>query len=240
MWLGLEIVMSRHVSAIVGPLLLAACASAPPTLQTGPGAEVTFDGLVRVDNSAFERAWVDPTIDLAGYSKIMAGGARFEYRAVRDVESARRSSATEFPISEQGKQRLQADAEEIFLEELAKSRHFELVSEPGPDVLLIRGAMLDIVSRVPPDIVGRGEIYIDRVGEATLVLELVDSMSDETLARAAERGAAQSAGRTGMRSSTVTARAESRRLFRRWAVKLREGLDAFHEASRAGQPVEGG
>ena len=234
--------MSRHVMVIAGALLLAACATPEPSLQTGPGAETTFDGLVRVNNSAFERAWVDPTIDISGYSKIMPAAARFEYRAVRDTSgvAARRSSATEFPISDQGKQRLQADADEIFREELAKSRYFTLVTEPGPDVLIIRGAMLDIVSRVPPDIVGRGEIFIDRVGEATLVLQLVDSMSGETLGRAAERGAAEAAGSMGTRSSSVTARAESRRLFRRWAVKLREGLDAFHEASLARQRAEGG
>jgi len=233
--------MSRQISAVAVSLLLAACASSPPSLQTGPEAEISFDGLVRVDNAAFQRAWVDPTIDLSHYTKIMPGGARFEYRAVRETDAgaARRSSATEFPVSEQGKQRLQADAEEIFREELAKSRYFTLTSEPGADVLMIRGALLDIVSRVPPDIVGRGEIFIDRVGEATLVLELVDSMSDETLARAAERGVAEAAGGMGMRSSSVTARAESRRLFRRWAVKLREGLDAFHEASLARRPAEG-
>lgn len=232
--------MSRHVTAIAGALLLAACAAPERSLQTGPDAEITFDGLVRVNNSAFARAWVDPTIDLSGYSKIMPGAARFEYRAVRDAggSTARRSSATEFPVSDQGKQRLQADADQVFREELAKSRYFTLVSDPGPDVLIIQGALLDIVSRVPPDIVGRGEIFIDRVGEATLVLELVDSMSGETLGRAAERGAAESAGGMGTRSSSVTARAESRRLFRRWAVKLREGLDAFHEASLARQRAE--
>lgn len=100
-------------------------------------------------------------------------------------------------------------------------------------MLIVRGAMLDIVSRVPPDIVGRGEIYLDRVGEVTLVLELVDSTSGEVLARAAERAAAQPAGSSGMRSNSVTNMSEVRRLFRRWAVRLREALDNFQTAPSA-------
>jgi hypothetical protein len=220
----------RFLLLAVTFVTLAGCATSAPTIQTGPDAETTHDGLVRVDNSQFQRAWVDPTIDLSRYSKIMPGGATFEFRAVRETSAsaARRSSANEFYISEPNRQKLTDMANEIFDEELRKSQHFRLVEEPGPDVLVIRGAMLDIVSRVPPDIIGRGEIYIDRVAEATLVLEIVDSTSGETLARAAERGAAQPAQR-GMRSSSVTNWSEVRRLIRRWAVRLREGLDAFHQ-----------
>ena len=121
--------------------------------------------------------------------------------------------------------------DEIFNEELQKSQYFTMTDRPGPDVLIIEGALLDIVSNVPPDIVGSGEIYLDRVGEATLVLQLVDSMSGEVLARAAERRAAQPAGRMGIQSSPVTTWNEVRRLARRWAVKLRDGLDDFKAES---------
>jgi hypothetical protein len=215
--------------------ILTGCATPAPTIQTGPDAETTHDGLVLVNNSAFKAAWVDPTIDLSGYNKIMPGGAEFEYRAVRESSgtSVRRSSANEFYIDEKARQKLQDLADEIFNEELIKTTRFTMVDSPGPDVLIVRGAMLDIVSRVPPDIVGRGEIYLDRVGEVTLVLELVDSTSGEVLARAAERAAAQPAGSSGMRSNSVTNMSEVRRLFRRWAVRLREALDNFQTAPSA-------
>lgn len=55
--------------------ILTGCATPAPTIQTGPDAETTRDGLVRVNNSAFKAAWVDPTIDLSRYNKIMPGGA---------------------------------------------------------------------------------------------------------------------------------------------------------------------
>ncbi len=73
--------MKRSI-LVLSSLLVVACASAPPTLQTGPDAERTFDGLVRVDNSRFRDAWADPEVDFSSYNKVMPGGARFEFRAV--------------------------------------------------------------------------------------------------------------------------------------------------------------
>jgi hypothetical protein len=40
---------------------------------------------------------------------------------------------------------------------------------------------------------GRGEIYLSSVGEATLVLEAVDSLTGEVIYRAAERRTAERA-----------------------------------------------
>jgi hypothetical protein len=205
-----------------------ACASKERTLQEGPDAEITFDGLVRVNNSVFKRAWAAPDIDLARYTKIMTGGAEFEFRAVRGSPTATRSSnQREFPISEKDQQKFKDLVEEIFNEELAKSTRFTMTDQPGADVLIIRGAMLDIVSLVPPERAGRTDIYLSRVGEVTLVLELADSLSGETLARAAERRAAERPGQQAVRASPVTTWTEVKRLARRWAVKLRDGLDAI-------------
>lgn len=220
--------MTKWISFAFGCVLMMGCAQQQPTLQTGPEAEVTHDGLVRVDNSAMQFAWIDPEIDLSTYSKFMVAEPEFEFRAVRNTGSRRSSSANEFAISDSGKERLIATVKEVFQEELSRSRNFTRVDEPGPDVLLIEGAMLDIVSRVPPDIVGRGDIFLDRVGEATLVLQIADSMSGETFARAADRRAAEPAA-GGVRSSTVTTTAEVRRLARRWATRLREALDELHD-----------
>jgi hypothetical protein len=77
--------------------------------------------------------------------------------------------------------------------------------------------------------VGRGDIYLSSVGEATLVLELKDSLSGETIYRAIDRRAAERAGGTMMTSNTVTTKSEVRRLAQRWATRLREGLDSIHD-----------
>jgi hypothetical protein len=218
----------RALSLAATIALLVGC-TGNPTLQTGPTAEVSFDGLVRVDNARFAGAWIDPDVDLTRFKKILPGGAKFEFRSVDKVSdiAARRSTSREFFISEQDQQKLEQVMSEIFDEELSRSEIYEFTDEPGPDVMIVRGAMLDIVSYVPPDIRGRGEIYLDQVGAATLVIEVVDSLTGEVVARAVERRAAEPAGRMGVQSTSVTNWQEVRRLARRWARTLRAGLEAL-------------
>ena len=92
----------RKLSAVAATLALMAGCASEPSLQTGPNAEVTFDGLVRIDNARFAGAWIDPEINLARYTKVMPGGASFEFRAVKEISAsaARSSNNREFFISE--------------------------------------------------------------------------------------------------------------------------------------------
>ena len=135
-------------------------------------------------------------------------------------------SSSEFYIDDDARENLKNLTSEIFNEELARSTRFTVTDARGPDVLIVRGGLHDIVSNVPPDIIGRGDIFLSSVGEITLVLEAVDSQSDEVIYRAVERRALDSHG-TAIRASSVTTRAEVRRVLRRWATTLRNGLDSI-------------
>lgn len=216
--------------AIVALIVVAGCAS-EPSVQSGPNAETTFDGLVRIDNARFQAAWIDPDVDLTRYNKIIPGGAEFEFRNVQKMSAsaARRSNERDFWISDTNKQRLIDTVTEVFDEELQRSEHFTVTDEPGPDALVIVGGLHDIVSQVPPQDVGRSEIWLRSVGEATLVIELRDSLSNEVVYRAVDRRAAGNVGNQMIRANTATTWAEVRRWARRWAVRLREGLDSVHE-----------
>jgi len=213
-------------------MTIAGCTSAPPTIQQGPNAEVSYDGLHAIDNSIFKLAWADPDIDFSRYDKILPGGAFFEYRAVKKTNRTTRatSSTREFYIDDQARERLKETTSEIFNEEVGKSTRFSEADAPGPDTLIIRGGLHDIVSFAPPEPIGRGEIYISQVGEITLILEAVDSLSGEVIYRAVERRVAERAGGDFMWANTVTTWAEVRRLLRRWATTLREGLDSIPTA----------
>jgi len=193
--------------------------------------ETTFDGLKRVKKGAFKLTWADPDVDFSVYNKVIPGGAQFQFRAVKKTSSAqaRRSNNKEFWISDADKQKLEETVTVIFREEIAKAEHFEVVAEPGPDTLIIRGGLFDIMSQVPPDLVGRGEIYLSSVGEATLVIEAIDSLSGEVIYRGIERRAAQQAGGYMVEANTVTTWFEVRRLARRWATRLRSALEGIHE-----------
>jgi len=146
----------KTLLALAAVVVVAGCAG-EPTMQTGPNAETTFDGLVRIDNARFAAAWIDPDIDLTQYTKIIPGGAVFEFRNVQKTSAtaARYSNEREFWISDKNKQRLAELVSEVFTEELQKSEHFTVTDEPAADTLIVQGALHDIVSRVPPEDVGR-------------------------------------------------------------------------------------
>lgn len=199
-----------------------------PRIQTGPDAEISFDGLHRVDRTVMDEAWAKPTLDLTGYSKLLLATGGFAYREVDDVGRYDRN-ATEFPISEENREMLKEIVGEIFREEFEDIENWEIVTQPGPDVLILVVAIIDIVSAVPPQdyIMGRGGVYLREVGEATLVLELRDSMSNEILARSSDRRAAESA--FPIEANAVTAWSEVRQLARTWARILVNRLDQIAE-----------
>jgi hypothetical protein len=201
---------------------------AAPRVQTGPNAEVTHDGLTRVDKSTMDMAWVKADLDLRNYNKLMLAGAEIQYRVVDDKGGhyrPGRDDQTEFPISDENKVKLRETVGEAFREELAKSKRYEITDIPGPGTLLLVGTLIDVVSRRPPDDApGRYDVYLSSVGEATLVLELRDSMTNEVLARAADRRAAETAG-YAIPASAVTALSEVRRLAHSWGALLRKRLD---------------
>ncbi len=206
--------------------LTADAAPKAPRIQTGPDAEVSFDGLHRVDDSVMDMAWAIPTLDLTGYNKLIVVRGGFAYREVDDPGRYDRS-ATEFPIEPESRARFEEEVGEVFRDELAKIENWEYVTEPGPDVLVLVGYMIDIVSAVPPDTIGRSRIYLSRVGEATLVLELRDSTSNQVLARSLDRRGADPAW--PVEASRVTTLAEVRRLARTWARILVKRLDQIAE-----------
>jgi hypothetical protein len=174
-----------------------------------------------------DAAWVKADLDLRPYDKLMLAGAEIQYRLVDEKGYYRpgRDDQTEFPISEEGKARLKQTFSEEFREEFEKSERYDLVTTPGPGTLLLVGTLIDVVSRTPPDDApGRYEVYLQDVGEATLILELRDSVTNEVLARAADRRAAESMP-GAINANTVTVWSEVRRLARAWAIQLRKRMD---------------
>jgi hypothetical protein len=217
-------------TVIIGCLLLISACATEPVMQQGPNAETSYDGLVKVDKTIMDLVWIKPGLDLKHYNKILPVSAGIEYRAVKDVSrmAARNSSTTEFPLDEKQKAKIAAAISESFQSELQKLKHYTFADKPGPDTLIVVGKLLDLVSNVPPEPMGRGGIYLTKLGEATLVIEFHDSQSGETLLRAIDRDAIEPAFVS--ESNVVTNTGELKRFARSWARLIREGLDSFHES----------
>jgi hypothetical protein len=233
---------NRHMRHTIRPLfwrlsLLAAatvlasgCAGSSPTIDTTDEAGMSFDGLYPVKGGSADIAWARPGADISQYTKIMLQGVGIEYRPGGETGrrfNPRPNSDDHYEISDQQKKRLEELLRDAFREELGKSERFTIVDKAAPDVLLIRGALLDVVSFTPPDPVGRSEIFLSSFGEATLVLEIRDSVSEAIIARAVDRRAADPAGQAMSRSNSANTTMEVRRMVKAWARLLRERLDTY-------------
>lgn len=220
----------RSVSLAFVMLVILGCAGGP-SIDESPDAELSFDGLSPIRNSIFERAWIDPAVDLSQYDKILLGETDFEFRTVRETQSRtaiRNSQVREFYITEEGRAKLIETVTEVFRTELASSKTFTLTDQPSADTLILVGGLSDIVSRIPPRMTGAGQVQLSSLGEATLVFELRDSLSGETLYRAADRQMIERRG-SSIPVNTATTWNEVERWARRWATRLRDGLDSVHE-----------
>ena len=184
------------------------------------------------DKSGFRETWVVPGADFTKYNKLYIWNAEFQFR---DVGPARRtrstfmsSRKTEFGISDKDREEFQKIISDAFLEEIQQARNFELVEVDGvdQDTLIMRGAVQDIISRVPPETIGQSEIYLSSIGEATLVMELIDAGTGDVVALVAERRHLQRSGGIGMIPTNIpTIIADLRGWARRAAKTLRTELD---------------
>lgn len=226
---------SRSVRILTGlASLVIIIAHSPPAaaqadVASRANAEVTYDGLHRVDGTTMDAAWIKPDLDLGPYTMLLVVNGGISFKPV-DAGGERwwpqQGTDTAFPISRDGKRRLADEMRAAFIDELSQLRRYGLVNEPGHGVLELEISLIDVVSHVPPPGACPGEcdIYLTDVGEATLVLEMRDSETGEALVRAIDRGAAGANG-WAMSADTVTVWPEVRKLAQNWAKLVRRRLD---------------
>ena len=197
-------------------LLLHACATYAPE----PVAPLSYDGLTPLDDTLMTRVWVRRGFSLAGYRKVILEGADIQYRPVTvPAADGRLSAVTAFPVTREQQEafrRLIREEFEKAMERLTLAR----VEEPGPDVLRVRGTMLDVVSQVQPG--GDERLLIDTVGQATFVVELIDSQTGTVLVRALDTRSARTPGTNPESSGPGDA---TRALIGRWADLLVDALN---------------
>ena len=226
----------RLIPAAFFSMILLGCETAPPTIQTGPDAQLSFDGLHRVDNSQADAAWARPDFDISGFTKIMLVGAGVSYRDVSGGRAITHRPSDPQYIDENTRAQFEQVVGEVFLAEMSNIERFEIVDEAGPEVLTIKAGLIDVVSFVPPDRPGsRSVIVQSSLGEATLVLELQDSMTNTVLARSVDRRAAENFGAARVRSGQVATSSQVREVIRFSARRLHEGLDGFGQQASSSE-----
>jgi len=218
----------RIVILIITLGLLTSCAtSTTPTVQQGPGAEVTYDGLHRLNDTILDKVWLKPDIDLSQYDKLLVEGAGIQYRPLKRY-SRKSGDDGAFPLTEQQKEKLRQAVGEVMLEEISRTKNYSITDQPGRGVLKITLGLIDVVSRIPPERVStRGGIYLSDLGSAVLVMELRDSRTNESLARVVDGTRVEPV--VMQKSNPVTNINEVKRSARRWGSRIRTSLDELHE-----------
>lgn len=205
---------------------LAAC-TGTPTVRQGADAEVTYDGLHRVNNTVSDKVWIKPDIDLSQYSLILLESAGIQY-SHPDSKSRYDRNADSFPLDEKQKANLQQSVRDVFAQELKKIEHYEFTDQPGQGVLEVIVGLMNVTSKVPKEMISaRSSTYLADLGSATLIVELRDSRTEETLARVIDSKRIEPV--VARESNPVTNKMEVQRYARMWATRLVSSLDELHE-----------
>jgi hypothetical protein len=204
-------------------LVVAGCA---PT-QPGPAA---WDGLVRQPDTRLDAVFLRADAEIPAYGDIILAPPTVQFARNGDPDRGGRSRSRRLPAADivAIKEGLATMFGDIFRAELTAGG-YRIVTEPGPDTLLVVPAIVGVHITAPDTIgAGRSRTYTADSGRMTLVLELRDSVTGETLARAVDTRSGRASGIVQITNRTTNT-ADARRALRVWARALRSGLDSLRE-----------
>jgi len=195
-------------------IAIAGLAVAPLAAQDSAALE----GLVKVQGSRVDAAYLMPGVDFRTYTKVMLDPTEVAFR--RNFQrNFNRGPSVSGRISDdemtRAADRVRSGFGEIFAEAY-RNAGYEVVTQSGPDVLRLRTGVLNLFVNAPDRMSSaRIRTYSVEAGEATLVIEARDSMSGALLGRAFDRRIAGD-NFAGQRTS-VSNQADFEQLFHQWA-----------------------
>ncbi|NJD32569.1 MAG: DUF3313 domain-containing protein [Gammaproteobacteria bacterium] len=221
--------LKHRVSSLATALMMLVVAGCA-TQQRGPAE---WDGLVRQSGTRFDAVFLKPDARIPGYANIMLAPATVQFARNWDPNraagSASRGLNTDDVVAI--KDNLATMFGNIFREELTAGG-YQVVDEPGPDTLVVVPAIVNLFITAPDTTsAGRSRTYTANSGHMTLVLELRDSVTGETLARVVDTRSGRTSGVMTI-TNRATNTADAQRAIRTWARALRDGLDSLYRGGK--------
>jgi hypothetical protein len=218
------------------PSQSAAGASAAAAGSASGGAQkVLPNGLHLVSETSQRILYVRPGANFAKYTKVqilpcfvaMQSGWQENYNAQAssldqmvtdsDVQNIKNILANQF--------------KQVFTTELTRGG-YKVVDQAGPDVLLLRPALVNVTVTAPDPLnMSNSETVVRSAGSAKLFLELWDPTTKTILARVIDAQADQQVQAQAMTSVTNQEAADA--ILKTWADNLVKHLDAAKTAARA-------
>ena len=208
---------------LIGSLLLAT------TVAADDFPETTVDGMQRIPDTTMDAIYALPDATLTPYTRVYIAPVQVSFVAgyKRKINSLYVYHVTDEDM-ENMKRELAAEFTEVFTEVLQNEGGYVVVDGAADDVLAIRAAIIDLDVNAPeaganPNTRGA----IPSVGQMTLYMELIDSVSGDILAKAIDHQWDRTRVRINVRNKDRNAEA-ARAILRDWASQLRDGLDEAH------------
>lgn len=191
--------------------------------------EMSHDGLTLVEDTKADLVYTLPDADFSVYDSFYIIEPMVAFRKNWRRDFNRTSSQRN--VTEADMERIKAGMAELFLEvftEELEDGGYSVADDIGPNVMILRPAIIDL-DVTAPDIpaAGRTRSFSTSAGSARIYVEFFDSVSGQILARAADFQRARE-NATFQWASSVSNRAEARRVLRRWTGMLIEALDEVH------------
>lgn len=200
----------------------------------------SWDGLVEVNARRIDSAFLLPGADFRPFTKVMLDQPEVAFRNnwMRDMNRSRSASRR---VSDADAARILdsvgSNTIDIFTRAFTDAG-FEVVTRPGPDVLRVQTAVVNLFVNAPDTMsAGRSTTFTTNAGEATLVLEARDSQTGALLGRIVDRR--ETRGIPGQ-TNRVTNTSEFRTLANNWARIAASRLGTLKEISPIPDPLTPG
>lgn len=188
--------------------------------------EVTVDGLHRVKNTQMAVVYAEPGTDLSQYNRIYLLEPKVAFRKnwLRTQNSIPDQTVTTDDM-QRIKSELASLFNEVFKQELQNNGGYVLVDGVAEDVLIVHPAIVDLDVLTPGTPGNRGmRSAIASVGSMSLYMELIDSVTGDTLVKAMDNKYDRTRARIQMPNKTRN-EAAAREMLGEWAELLRKALD---------------
>lgn len=229
--------MSTQRTILVALLSTLLCAGAVAKKQPPPQE---WDGLQKVKIKGLDLAYVKPGADMSQYSKIILDPVQVSFSKSWDPKRVGSNFSISQEDREEIRQRITELAESAFKEEISKDGGYPVVTEPGPDVMRLSAAIIDVFVNAPDTSEpGLTRTYTASSGYATLVAELRDSETGSLFARVADGRETRSSGDFRW-TNRATNTHEARMMIDSWTKILRRQLDAVHAAAKKDAVADAG
>lgn len=211
-------------------LTLVSCFALASVANVSTSAEKppkTWDGLEQVKAKRFDLVYLLPDADFKPYTKVIIDPPEVAFRKNWQKDYNATTTGLSSRISDDEVRKALELAKTGFSDVFTKAYRdagYQIVTTPGHDTMRVKTGVINIDVYAPERrTAGRSDTYAPDAGQATLVLEARDSMSNALLGRAVD---ARIAGEGGpYRRNSMTNRSDFKRLFQTWAKISVTGLE---------------